>query len=123
SVRVVLDKLEDSLIGRRVPQRKSFFTALAQLWRNPAYPEVRELRRAADKASLAPESSGAGKTAIFLQDVSAVLSHHRTAQLRAGEFFGEIASLNRTPRTSTILADEETELLEIRWQGLREIRL
>jgi len=31
--------------------------------------------------------------------------------------------LNRTPRTSTIVADEETELLEIRWQGLREIRL
>jgi Fe-S-cluster-containing dehydrogenase component/CRP-like cAMP-binding protein len=36
--------------------------------------------------------------------------------------FGEIAALGRTPRTATVIADGRTQLLEIRWQGLREIR-
>ena len=32
--------------------------------------------------------------------------------------FGEIAALTRSPRTSTVFADAEAELLELRWQGL-----
>ena len=39
-----------------------------------------------------------------------------------GEFFGEIAALSRMARTSTIFADsDDAELLEIRWQGLRDL--
>jgi Fe-S-cluster-containing dehydrogenase component/CRP-like cAMP-binding protein len=36
--------------------------------------------------------------------------------------FGEIAALARSPRMSTIYADGETEVLEVRWQGIRDIR-
>jgi Fe-S-cluster-containing dehydrogenase component len=39
-----------------------------------------------------------------------------------GAFFGEIAALGRSPRTATIFAETPSELLEIRWQGLRDIR-
>ena len=32
-----------------------------------------------------------------------------------------MAALSRTPRTATVLADGRTTLLEIRWQGLRDL--
>jgi Fe-S-cluster-containing dehydrogenase component/CRP-like cAMP-binding protein len=51
-----------------------------------------------------------------------VLDQHRTAKLGAGDIFGELAALGRVPRTATMFAETEAELLEIRWQGLREIR-
>ena len=51
-----------------------------------------------------------------------MLDKHRTEQMTAGEFFGEIAALSRMARTSTIFADsDDAELLEIRWQGLRDL--
>ena len=51
-----------------------------------------------------------------------VLQDFETFPIRAGELVGEIAALSRTPRTATVFAVEESELLEIRWQGLRDIR-
>ena len=52
----------------------------------------------------------------------AVKSRRLTAEMFTGEFFGEIAALSRMARTSTIFADsDDAELLEIRWQGLRDL--
>ena len=42
--------------------------------------------------------------------------------LTSGEFFGEISALGRTPRATTVIADSNVEILELRWQGLRDIR-
>ena len=42
--------------------------------------------------------------------------------METGELFGEVAALSRTPRTATVIAEQPADLLEIRWQGLREIR-
>jgi Fe-S-cluster-containing dehydrogenase component/CRP-like cAMP-binding protein len=50
------------------------------------------------------------------------LDEFLTAEVREGELFGELAALGRTPRTATIFAETDAALLEIRWQGLREIR-
>jgi Fe-S-cluster-containing dehydrogenase component/CRP-like cAMP-binding protein len=36
--------------------------------------------------------------------------------------FGELAALGRMPRSATIASDGEAKLLEIRWQGLRDLR-
>ena len=42
--------------------------------------------------------------------------------MQDGALFGELAALGRVPRTASMFAETEAELLEIRWQGLREIR-
>jgi Fe-S-cluster-containing dehydrogenase component/CRP-like cAMP-binding protein len=127
AVRVVLDSLPSELLGRRKPQKKSFFGSLAQLWNRPAYPEVREYsseKAASGSASAAVKARQADgeDVHIFLQDVPRILEKNRTARMEPGELFGEIAALSRTPRTATVIAEEPSELLEIRWQGLREIR-
>jgi len=137
SVTVTLGKnaIPASLLGRRETRKKSFMETLGQLWGNPVEPETRDVSRyqaarAAVRAGGETRSPNAKSqspfqpqgTAVFIHDVPAVLKGG-TATLRAGVFFGEIAALGRTPRTATILAAEDSELLEIRWQGLRELRL
>src|SRR5690606_886013 len=65
---------------------------------------------------------GFGRDArVFLQDVPGVLETTQTVTIKAGEFFGELAALSRTQRTATVFADGKAVLLEIRWQGLREL--
>ncbi len=123
SATVVLDKLGDEVTGRKQPTRKSFFDALAQLWTNPKLPEVRNLteRRAprpVGQTDIIPKSE-----AVFVQDINVIIKDKKKVNLPAGELFGEIAALSRTPRTTTVIAGADSEMLEIRWQGLREIRM
>lgn len=118
-VRVVLETLPDTSIGRRPPPRKTFFSAVQQLWNNSRLPETRRYeaaREAEGTVDVAPR-------VVFLQDVPSVLDRVKGVTLGEGELFGEIAALTRSARTSTIFAESDCELLEIRWQGLREIRL
>lgn len=56
-------------------------------------------------------ASGGG---VFLQDVPAILDAHKTAVLENGALFGELAALGRVPRTASMFAETEAELLEIR---------
>jgi Fe-S-cluster-containing dehydrogenase component/CRP-like cAMP-binding protein len=58
---------------------------------------------------------------VFLQDVPRVLDETQTAVLEAGEIFGELAALTRSPRSATVFAEGDAVLLEIRWQGLRDL--
>ena len=118
--RVVLNPaLTPQQIGHRERTERSLWRTIAQLWRNPKHPEVRkptELVLSSSKADATDAS------AIFLQDVPRILDNHQTATIGPGEFFGEIAALSRMPRTATVFADtEDCELLEIRWQGLRDL--
>ncbi len=111
--RVVLSPgLPPSAVGRKERGRKGLLRSLAQLWSNPREDEVVARRRRQAEAS----------RSVFLQDVPRVLGEHKTAGMHAGDFFGEIAALSRMPRTATIFAEEDgTQLLEIRWQGLRDL--
>jgi len=122
TVRVVLGpQLPPSLLGRREPTRKGFFRVIAQLWSNPKVPESFKPWQLKQNAGVA--ARGEGETAkVFLQDVPRILDAHKTAIIEPGEFFGEIAALSRMPRTATIFAEsEQAELVEIRWQGLRDL--
>lgn len=108
------------LLGRPKAKRKNLFQALAQLWRNRAIPEARDTPGALE--SKVRQGRGQEAPRVFLQDMPAVLSANKTVELREGSLFGELAALGRMPRTATVLAETEAELLEIRWQGLRELR-
>jgi Fe-S-cluster-containing dehydrogenase component/CRP-like cAMP-binding protein len=121
SVRVILERLDPMLLGRNDPPRRGWLPAIAQLWQNSRVPEV----RAGNGAHFATNGAGAreedGTTRVFLQDFPRILDRTGTAQIGPGEIFGELAALSRTPRSATILADSPTTLLEIRWQGLRDL--
>lgn len=125
TARVVLplpnNGLPNEALGRKEPVRKSWREAVSQIWKNSKVPEFREkVQGTADKSGMRTDGN---ETTVFLQDVPGILKNHNTAQIPAGEFFGEIAALGRTPRTATIFADsDDAILLEIKWQGLRDLR-
>lgn len=122
NVRVVIaPSLPKELEGRRVLKKKNLFQALAQLWVNRKIPELRVTHRTDDRNVRGSEE--VSDIHVFLQDVPAILNKHRTAELGEGTIFGELAALGRIPRSATVFAEmEDTQLLEIRWQGLRELR-
>jgi Fe-S-cluster-containing dehydrogenase component/CRP-like cAMP-binding protein len=122
TVRVVLGPdLPPSVLGRRVSKRKNLFRVMAQLWSNTKEPESVTPSQLNQDSRVTARRAG-DEVKIFLQDVPRILNEFRTATLEPGEFFGEIAALSRMPRTASIFAESETaELLEIRWQGLRDL--
>ena len=112
--------LSDSLVGRQENKKKSVFRAIAQLWTNHKEPEIRS-RTSLDITKGVSTRVKHGRTRIYLQDVSAVLDKYYTARLEAGQWFGEVAALGRTQRVSTVFSEGPSQVLEIRWQGLRDI--
>ena len=82
----------------------------------------RAMFRSLNKTHASKRASDRDEVHVFLQDVPRILNEHRTATIEHGDFFGEIAALSRMPRTATVFAQSAgTELLEIRWQGLRDL--
>jgi Fe-S-cluster-containing dehydrogenase component/CRP-like cAMP-binding protein len=120
--RVVLKPdLVPSLLGRQAPGKKGIFRTLAQLWNGSRAPETFSRSQLRQAAGLGAHQTK-NEVRVFLQDLPRVLNEHRTEQMTAGDLFGEIAALSRMPRTATIFADsDDAELLEIRWQGLRDL--
>jgi Fe-S-cluster-containing dehydrogenase component/CRP-like cAMP-binding protein len=122
SVRVVLE-LDTQLLGRRERKTMGFFRAIAQLWTNPSNPEVRTSSEFdAPVPGVVLRRAEGDESRVFLQDFDTVVSRYETVRLGEGEMFGELSAMGRTPRTATIVAEEPVELLEIRWQGLRDLR-
>lgn len=117
-VRVVLDRGDESMTekisGSVLHSRRGFMSSLSQLWKNSRSPERRDL-------GTDPQASKVRTKGLFVQDVPAVLNEHETTTVGAGNLFGELSALGRTPRTTTIFADNQCELLEVRWQGLRDL--
>lgn len=119
-MRVVLNpNLPQNMLGRLSMKKKGLFEALSQLWTNSWRPEVRDPDRYQNAQA---SGSTGGMAGVFLQDIPAILDKHQTAQLGPEMIFGELAALGRVPRTASIFAESEVRVLEIRWQGLRELR-
>ncbi len=122
-VSVVLDGLDPAALGRQPPAKKGVLQSLLSLLKNPRLPEVRSQFRPNDESITADRHPVAdlAQTRVFLQDVPRMLEGARSVTLESGEIFGELAALTRTPRSATVLADGEVLLLELRWQGLRDL--
>lgn len=122
NVRVVLARLDPKLLGRDESPRRTWRQALAQLWQNSRLPEVRRaVGPQLEKSGSTGIRQEADGTRVFVQDVPRLISETGAVKLGPGEIFGELAALGRTQRTATVLADGAATLLEIRWQGLRDL--
>ncbi|BBO35317.1 cyclic nucleotide-binding domain-containing protein [Lacipirellula parvula] len=129
--RVVLAGLSPEVLGRKEPKRIGWLAAMVQSLTRPKLAEVRNyandpqasppLRAGGNPAITTAERGDPDHPHIFLQDVPRVLEATDTVVLSPGEMFGELAALTRSPRTATVFAENETTLLEIRWQGLRDL--
>jgi len=121
TLQVVLSpNLPERLLGRQTLTRKGFFETISQLWTNSWRPELRDTARYDGQ-----QLRGGAKLEsahVVIQDIPTILNEHRTATLGVNDFFGELAALGRIPRTATIFAETPARVLEIRWQGLRELR-
>lgn len=121
-LRVALESLPDAMVGHPAKPKRSWWRAMSQVWKSGQIPEVRRNASSQEQPAEGVAARGEGEaTHIFLQDVPRVLDETRTATMTAGEFFGELAAIARTPRMASVFAETKSVLLEIRWQGLRDI--
>ncbi len=121
SVHLLLENLPEWAKNEGDHERKGLLKTLAQLWEMPKFPEIRDLSQGALHSQALTDNTDQNTSQIFLQDFSSILSKFGRAILTTGEFFGEFSSIG-TPRTATVICDQPTEILEIRWQGLRDLR-
>ena len=84
-------------------------------------PRRAETTQPARPAEIGYRGSGT-ETRVFLQDVPGVLADHSTTSVSAGELFGEMAAVTRSPREFTAVAETRCTVLEIRWQGLKLLK-
>jgi len=113
---------ERVLAPRRVARRLSWFRALAQIWWRPKYPEVRYTGAERRRRQVQLRSVDGADARAVIDDVDGFLEHYATTSLTAGSVFGAVSALSRSPRMATAFADTDTQLIEMRWQGLRDIR-
>jgi len=123
TARVILQPhLPAEALGRKATPRRGVLQAVRQFWSNAKLPEVRDVRRYGGDAQVRLTRSDGDEFRVTLRDPDKVIRDHRTATFEPGGMFGEIAAIARAPRVATIYSDSESEMLEIRWQGLRDIR-
>jgi len=63
-----------------------------------------------------------GVARVHIENIEEELADCQTLKIGQGELIGEVAALTRSPRTATMVVTEPCELLEIRWQGFRDLR-
>jgi Fe-S-cluster-containing dehydrogenase component/CRP-like cAMP-binding protein len=121
---VSLESLPVSVLGRQPKKRKGWTQAVAQLWQNSNGIETRDYsHRSNDAKANGPVGSREDEngTHVFLHDIPRVIPAGKSETLREGEIFGEISALTRSPRSATVVANTKMRVLEIRWQGFREL--
>ena len=118
TVRVLLDKSGD-VQRRGLGAGGRWARAFSSLMQSKASIEQRDLSRyeiQTDTAS--PRRNRFPK----IRGLEKVIETTRTVALGHGEIFGEIAALTRQARSADVVAETDVRVLEIRWQGIRDIR-
>lgn len=114
---------DEAHIGtHRLRYSKQTLVAVGDSSRLVAWPGHNDAAVSLETSVLSAPDYDPGATRVFVRGVDGILDDQNTAVLREGQIFGEIAALGRTPRTATVVAAGSALLLEMRWQGLRDIR-
>jgi len=121
----VTDAAADSVVRAQKHSRGSLGRSLLSLLMPRRPPEFRKSKRQTGEKGTA---NGTGSntqriTGIRRYDLAKLEEEFSTFRLPSPEMFGELAALTRSPRSAHIIAaQDDTELFELTWQGLREIR-
>jgi Fe-S-cluster-containing dehydrogenase component/CRP-like cAMP-binding protein len=124
SVRILIQNDEQARataasMGSAETRRKGWFGLLKRwLWASAG----REVRKAEADDRYANARARAVPVPITVKNFDRLPAQNKEHTLREGEVFGEIAALTRSPRTASVLPESDVvRLLEIRWQGLRDL--
>jgi Fe-S-cluster-containing dehydrogenase component/CRP-like cAMP-binding protein len=109
-------QLSDENLGRLVTHKRNIFETIAQIWQLRRIPEVRNFDKNTREIAQVEAKRG------FVKDARKLSDQYHAGIYEEGAWFGEFAALGRMPHPATVVAETECVLLEIRWQGLREIR-
>jgi len=122
SVRVLRHQdVSEAELGRSKTRKLTWLqllkTSLKNLVRRDTYSEI---RRGVDLDF--HKSHDAVDGISRLKNYEPILEKSPLIRLSEGQMFGEIAALTRSPRNASIVAETQVRCLEIRWQGIRDIR-
>lgn len=119
SLRIVLD--QTTPFKRESQYQDTLWAILKRFWHKPRGRERRDPELIdRDQARLRTRSSGSMQ--LLIRGDDPWLQGKQTVELSRGDMFGEIAALIRSPRTATVIANGPLRVLEMRWQGFRDIR-
>ncbi|HIJ83205.1 MAG TPA: cyclic nucleotide-binding domain-containing protein [Magnetococcales bacterium] len=123
-LRIVLPPgLPNDILGRMVTRRKGMWEILQLLWkRYPQYPEVRSTLDDGSTVGRLSNAQDDGEMFIRLPSLEAAIRDYNTIKLQPHTLFGEVGALTRFPRNVSVFTEEDSELVDIRWQGLRDLR-
>lgn len=119
---VSLKPLPDSLLGREsTTSGNKWMDFLTSAWSRSKHAEVRDVDQENAGQGDVGRRNVDGRAQLFLHDIPRVIPPDASVELHAGEIFGELSALTRSPRSATVVANSKMQLLEIRWQGFREL--
>lgn len=127
-LRVVINPgLPSRLLGRSSLRKQSLGQILSQIWKRNNFPEARRInideQREYSNAQVNLFESPDAKTVFDMSGSHPTLKNtFQSAMLHDGAIVGEIAALGRVQRTATVYAETSVSVLEISWQGLRDLR-
>ena len=93
--------------NQNTKNKKTVWEKISQCWNQSRYHEQRDLNARNTKSDI---------PCLFVDKVP-----ENCVTVGPGELVGEIAALSRGQRTATLFSMGDTELVEIRWQGLRDL--
>ena len=110
--------IPEEQLGRSKEERRGVLPRLKTLLGNANISEKRDTDRYQHQNANVTDNGARG---AFLQDVPAIIDGGDIVRLSEGTFFGELAALGRVPRSVSIFAEKPAVVMEMRWQGLRDI--
>lgn len=114
--------LPDEVLGRSVAEEpEGWLGAFKRMFNRSRFSEARHYAKAGWDVNRDLKFQQ-GVARVNIADINSVLADVPTTTIGSGELIGEVAAMTRSPRTASMVVTQPAELLEIRWQGFRDLR-